>query len=476
MKITNFGGNITFEPRYFYTPKNEGEVLDILNKHAHGRIRVAASGHSWSDVAKSDDVTIDMRHMNSVEIEEKENGDVYATSGAGCVLQRLLDILHKKTNCTLGTLGVIKRQTISGVVSTGTHGSGRSSISHYMDVIRIAAYGSDGRAKIYEFDAGRELMAARCALGCMGVILSVKFKCVPKYYVAQNTVYKKSLDEILAQKDKYDLGQFILVPYSWKYYAYQRYVARGVPEGLMDRLWARWIRIYNLLGVDIALHAFLKVMISFTSSRRGVSNYIKWFYRVLLPVSMGNSSIVTDFSENSLTMHHDFFRHLEMEIFVPERNIQKAMKMARHITSVFAGSPETMVEEEEELERCGKLEELMSHKGFYTHHYPIFCRQVLPDDTLISMTAEAGERYFSVSFFTYLASDKRERFYEFADFLAKCMAELYDARLHWGKYFPLKHEEIKRLYPNLEEFRQICDKVDPEGVFRNEYTTRVLGF
>ena len=114
--------------------------MDILNRHATGKIRVMASGHSWSDVAESEDVTIDMRNIDQVEIQHQANGVVWARVGAGCVLQRMLNTLHRESDYTLPTMGGIKRQTISGVVSTGTHGSGRPSLSHYMKEIRIAAY------------------------------------------------------------------------------------------------------------------------------------------------------------------------------------------------------------------------------------------------------------------------------------------------------------------------------------------------
>ena len=55
------------------------------------------------------------------------------------------------------------------------------------------------------------------------------------------------------------------------------------------------------------------------------------------------------------------------------------------------------------------------------------------------------------------------------------MNKLFGARLHWGKHFPLSAVEIARLYPDLDTFRQICRNRDPDGVFRNDYTRRVLG-
>lgn len=476
MKITNFGGNVQFEPKYWYAPKSEQEVLDILDKHAHGKIRVMASGHCWSDAVKSSDVTLDMRNIRQVEIEHKENGEVWAHVEAGCVLQELLDTLHKKTDYTLPTMGGIKKQTISGAISTGTHGSGRPSLSHYMQEIRVAAYDTAGKAKIYTYTSGDELRAARCALGCIGIILSVKFQLVLKYYVAQNIEYRESLEQILEEKEKYELQQFILVPYCWRWYVYTRRVSKGPPRG-MERLFAYWIRIFSLVANDIVLHLILKTIIRFSSARKGMTNSIRYFFGKLVPMLIERKKVVNDFHEEVLTLRHDLFQHLEMELFVPERNMQKAMDMARYITEVFAG----IVNEDsgnvvQELKRVDKYDKLMEHNGFFTHHYPIYCRQIKPDDTLISMTAGTKEWYFSVSFFTYLAPGKREHFYEFVKFVAQVFVELYDTRLHWGKYFPLSYDDVKNLYPSFRRFRQLCEKVDPNGVFQNEYTSYVLGF
>jgi hypothetical protein len=119
--------------------------------------------------------------------------------------------------------------------------------------------------------------------------------------------------------------------------------------------------------------------------------------------------------------------------------------------------------------------DLIRNTGTYVQHYPFFFRRVLPDDALISMTSGAAEPYYSISVFAYLAPEQRQPYYVFCAWLARAMNRLFGARLHWGKHFPLGAVEIARLYPELEQFRQLCREVDPNGVFRNDYTRRVLG-
>jgi hypothetical protein len=54
------------------------------------------------------------------------------------------------------------------------------------------------------------------------------------------------------------------------------------------------------------------------------------------------------------------------------------------------------------------------------------------------------------------------------------MTRLFEARLHWGKYFPLDGADVEGEYPGLAEFRAQCLQVDPNGVFRNSFAERVL--
>lgn len=209
---TNFGGNQTWRSRC-YQPGSEQEVLDILQRHIQGNVRPVGSKHSWSDIAACTDVSLDMARFNQMHMFETD-GEPLVRVGAGCRLQELLDWLHATSDRTLPTLGAIKRQTISGAIATGTHGSGRQSLSHFVAGIRLAAYDPiTGKPKVFEYRDGDELKAARCGLGCMGVVLSVDLRTVPKYHVAEMLVHYQRLDQVLRRYQDCPLTQFILFPY-----------------------------------------------------------------------------------------------------------------------------------------------------------------------------------------------------------------------------------------------------------------------
>src|SRR5881394_3114145 len=140
-KLANFGRNLNWQSRW-YRPRNDDDVLEILEKHRTERVRAIGALHSWSDVAQSDGVTLDMSEFADVRPYGKK-----VQVGAGCTLDKLLARLHALTNRTLPTMGAIKRQTISGIISTGTHGSGKPSLSHFVTAVRLAAYDTAGNPK-----------------------------------------------------------------------------------------------------------------------------------------------------------------------------------------------------------------------------------------------------------------------------------------------------------------------------------------
>src|SRR6266478_3672865 len=466
-QIANFGGNQRWYTRC-YAPASEVEVLDILTRHIGVTIRVTGSGHSWSDIAANSDIALDLSALNSVT-PIKTNGMDLVRVGAGCRLQELLDRLHAATDRTLPTLGAIKKQTISGAISTGTHGSGRQSLSHFVASLRAVVFDpSTGHPVVREFTEGPELLAARCGLGCLGIILSVDLHTVPKYMVVETIRTYRSIEEIIAVFAANSLSNFLLSPYGWVFTMFERKpVEREVPT-LGSTLRAWFFRIFSFIVIDIFFHLFV------VASRMAGPRAIKAFNKIV-PHTLPKGRVRIDDSEHILTSHHYLFRHEEMEIFVSETDLPRALRFLRASIEIFADVDTVCPEEfQAVLADTGFDEVIAAKRGSYVHHYPLFCRRVLPEETLISMTASVDEPMYSISIFTYDRPGRRDAYYAFCSFLAHSLLKLVNARLHWGKHFPFEYADIIRLYPRLDEFRALCMAHDRNGVLRNGYTARVL--
>jgi L-gulono-1,4-lactone dehydrogenase len=467
-QIANFGGNQRWYAKVV-RPVSEAELLDLLAQNANGTIKALGAGHSWSGIGAGTDIAIDMTAFDSVEVFTLD-GEVMVRVGAGCRLQDLLDRLHATTDRTLPTLGAIKKQTISGAIATGTHGSGRQSLSHYVTRVRLALFDPEtGAPLIKEFGDGPDLLAARCGLGCFGIVISVDILTVPKYLVAETVRRCADIEDVRSRFAEHPLTNFLWFPYRWTVMAFERrpLEARPLPPGAQLKSW--FFRVFSLIMLDILFHL---LVIGFRKlGRPGVELLFS-----LAPRTVPTNRTRIDDSERVLTVHHDFFRHEEMEVFVAERALVETCAFLRTAIEVFS-DPDS-AEREALRDQLAKLEideDVDAIAGSYVHHYPLFFRRILPEATLVSMAASIEEPVYSISLFTYDRPSRRVPYYAFCSLVARVLVKRVGARLHWGKHFPLEYADIAPLYPRLDEFRALCCQHDAWGVLRNGYTFRVLG-
>ena len=465
MHRKNFGRNRVLQPSTAYTPADEQEVLDILNRHRGQSIRAVGRLHSWSEAIIGDGVQLDLRRLNNVLL--KPDGDQFvATVGAGCQIKRLLKELNR-SGATLPSLGLITVQTIAGAISTGTHGSGRNSMSHYVEEVRLARYDeSTGQAIIDELTAGEPLLAARCSLGSLGIILSVKIRCRAQYNVQEHFTESRRLADVLDAEASYPLQQFYLIPWRWSYFIQHRREDTG-KRSLLAKLY----RIYWLSVMDYGLHLQILFLERMLRSRR----MIQFAFRRIVSAFLIRKWKVTDRSSSMLVMKHEAFRHIEIELFVPRDQLADALRFTQETIKVAAGKESTLsADNQQKIDEHGMQESLDELQDQYCHHYPICVRRVLPDDTLISMASGGNQDWYALSFISYARPARRAGFSLFANFMAQSMSRLFQARPHWGKICPLEANELTSLYPRFDSFRTVCNSLDPKGVFQNDWTTALL--
>lgn len=467
-EVVNFGRNVRFRPAHYYEPRSEAEVLDILRTHARGAIRAAAALHSWSDLLVSDDATVSLRHFNAIETRVDADGLTWVTAGAGCRIKDLLAAL-RPLGLTLPAIGLITEQFVAGAIATGTHGSGNNSLGHHVQQVRLAAYDPhSGEPRVFTIDGGPQLQAARCHLGCLGLILSVTFRARPQYYVGEINARYPAIADVLAKECEHPLQHFFLVPHDWRCLAQHRRIVPPLTRPLYRiDMWTYFVGWF--LTMDVGLHLTFKLLVNLVRSRR----LTRRFFRHVVPYLLLEDKIFIGRSDQVLTWEHELFRHMEIELFVPRRHVTAAAEHIRAVLTVCDGSQELDADSSERLRNAGLLDDLLAIRGAFTHHYPICTRRVFCDDTLLSMSAGDGEDWYAFSFITL--EQPRDGFRKMADYLAHSMHRLFGARPHWGKYFPLTADEVRSLYPRLPDFDAVCRSFDPRGVFQNDFTRRILG-
>ena len=125
---TNWAGNQGADDVLQVHPSDAGQIAEALVAAAREgrRVRPVGTGHSFTAIARPDpgpggavQVVLD-RHADVVSVDPSR-GEV--TVQAGMPLHRLNRTLQAAGRA-MSNLGDIEEQTISGAISTGTHGTG----------------------------------------------------------------------------------------------------------------------------------------------------------------------------------------------------------------------------------------------------------------------------------------------------------------------------------------------------------------
>lgn len=440
----NFGRNLRIEATNVCVPQSESELLQFLDSNRTSMIRAIGRLHSWSRVIEANGAVVDMRHFHSIKLHPS-GSDRVVRVGAGCQIKDVVQELQRH-GLTLPTLGLIDEQSVAGAIATGTHGSGRQSLSHFVHAVRIASFsGDEGQAKLdwITTDEPQRLRAARCSLGCLGVVTEVEFPVREQYAIEEHFQHYDTLAEVIEKESDYPLQQFYITPWRWDFFAQHRV------ETYHNRSWHAFLyRWFWSLGMDTVLHLVICLLARWLPSRSTT-----FAYRHVIPRLIPRNWKVVDRSDRQLTMQHERFRHIEVELFVPKQHLEASIKTARELLMSYASKP-----------RAEK----------YTHHYPICVRRVLPDDTLISPASGGDQPWYTLSFISYARPAERQGFEAFATELVQRMEEKFGARPHWGKFCPIDSESVTNLYPQWEEFASLARKDGGASPFANAWLNGLL--
>ena len=178
-------------------------------------------------------------------------------------------------------------------------------------------------------------------------------------------------------------------------------------------------RGYKLGVVDVAIHGAIKLF-----GARSWDTPSRWLMERFLPAMALSGWTFTDDSERMLTIHHDLYRHVEMEMFVPAATCARpSTSCARSRTPLPPAACATVtcpLTIQALLEQVpGTMAEL-EWSGGYLNHYFITCRRVHPDEALIAMSSGGEGDYYSISVITYRLGDPR--FARYCRVLALCLA------------------------------------------------------
>lgn len=185
---TNWGGNQTATPAYTVRPRTDDEVIDTVRFAIREglQVRVVGAGHSFTPVVQTGGILLDLSAITGITGVDTARRRVRLRGGTA--IHQIGDPLWQH-GLALANQGDIDKQSISGAIATGTHGSGKDlgSFSSSLRWVRLV----DGRGNIVEIGEDRlhELRAAQTAIGTLGVFLEVELQVVDRYYLQEQITY-----------------------------------------------------------------------------------------------------------------------------------------------------------------------------------------------------------------------------------------------------------------------------------------------
>jgi L-gulono-1,4-lactone dehydrogenase len=426
----NWAGNQRTDPVRTVVARDTADVVAAVRAAAAEGLRVKAvgSGHSFTGVGVPDGVAV-------VPPTDPAGLRIDTTTRrvgvpAGMTLRTLNELLWRH-GLALPNLGDIDSQTISGAVSTGTHGTGARLPGLAAQVVGARIVLADGSVVDCSAEHEPELFSvARLGLGAFGVLTEVTLQAVPAFMLHAREA-TEPLDRVLAELDALTADnehfEFYWFPHT-DVAATKRNNRTSAEDGPFRSRTAEWVGD-ELLGnagfeaacrVGRALPGAVPRLNRFLAGQFAAGEYVDRSYRVFTSPRR--------------------VRFLETEYAVPREALPEAFAglraaVDRHARAVM---------------------------------FPVEVRVSAADDVPLSTSTGRDSAYLAVHVHR---GQPHEAYFAAVESVMVGLG----GRPHWGKLHTRTAEQLRAVYPAFDDVVALREKVDPDSRFANAYLERVLG-
>ena len=422
-KWSNWSGGVTCKPRQIVAPKDEVELAAAVRR-SDGPIRAPGTGHSFTPLNETNGTLVDLSAftgLNSVDVHKET-----ATLSAATPLWRVGPLLYAR-GFGLKNMGDIDRQTLAGVVGTGTHGTGRTLKSFSAEVAGFRLLLANGELINCSASENAEIYAAgRTSLGVLGVMTEITMNVRPAYKLMEQN-FVMPIDELFHKLDVLVNDnrhfEFFWFPYS------DVAVCKSLNESEEAAPAPRSAEEMHERGERVS------------SDQRafGAINEVLPYAPFLLgPAHRLFSSLMP--GAGKVRWSHEIFpsprttRFNEMEYALP---YGKGPDAIREIVAAI-------------------------RKNRINTGFPIEYRSVAGDD--VWMSPFYGRESATIAVHQYQRVDTKRLFDA-----CEAIFRSYEGRPHWGKRHTRTAAELAALYPKFDQFRAVRRVLDPKGKFLNAH-------
>jgi L-gulonolactone oxidase len=433
----NWAGNQSASGFTRRRPREVEDVVAIVRQAAGRgqRVRTVGSGHSFTGIARPDPgmgtaaVHLVLDRLSGVTGIDTERGLVTVLPGTPL---HELNLALERAGLAMTNLGDIDAQTIAGATSTGTHGTGAAFGGLATQIRALDLVLADGALLTCSADRHPEVFAAaRVGLGALAVISSLTLAVEPLFPMTAEERPMR-LEETLERFDEMAAGTDH-VEFYWFPHTRMTSVKRNtrLPPGSPLHPLPRWREWWDdeflsnsvfgaMVGLGRRVPASVPPMARIAARALGARTF-------------------TDVSHRVFTSPRRV-RFAEMEYAVPRRDL---LDVLREIVAAVDAAGLRI-------------------------SFPVEVRVSAADDIPLSTASGRDTGYIAVHL---PPRAERQRYFG----LVEGIAGQAGGRPHWGKLHGLDADVLRTRYPRFEEFVGIRDRLDPRGLFRNDYLDRVLG-
>jgi len=423
---------VTAAPERTVFPSTTEALAEVVRRAAADglRVKAAGTGHSFTAAAVTDGVLIRPERLAGVRRVDREAGTV--TVGAGTPL-KVLNAALAARGLSLTNMGDIMEQTVSGAVSTGTHGTGRDSASVAAQLTGLEMVLADGSVLRCSAEGGEEerdvFAAARVGLGALGVITELTFAVEPEFLLMareEPMPFERVISEFDQLVTENEHFEFYWFPHTDNCNTKRNNRSAG-PAAPLPRM-RGWIDDELLSnGVFQAACALGRAVPATVPAVARVSS------RAL------SARTYTDIPYKVFTSPRRV-RFVEMEYALPRAALTTALR---------------------------ELKALVERSGFRVS-FPVEVRTAPADDIPLSTAGGRETAYVAVHMYR---GTPHQAYFSAVERIMTAHA----GRPHWGKLHSRDAEYLAGVYPRFTEFTALRDRLDPDRVFGNPYLRRVLG-
>lgn len=427
----NWSRSAQSNPALLSRPRTAEEVVETIRVARERGLPVKAigAGHSFTSIAMTDGVLVDVSAIDGVLAVDATRGRVRL--GAGTNLWQLPELLAPH-GLALQNMGDIDRQTVAGATSTGTHGTGLGFGGLATQITAATLVTADGGLLRVSEDENAELLpAVRLALGALGILVELEIQCVPAYLL-HAVEHPAPFDETLDRWGELVRGADHFEFYWWPHT--DTVMTKSNTRLPLDTPYEPESRFKNWVEKRFLENGALRA-----------SLFTGWVAPAVAPSL--NRLATRLYGDREWTAP-------SIEVFtsprlVPFRESEYAIPLA--------ALPDVLRE----------IRSLIDREGWRIS-FPVEVRAAAADENWLSTAYRRETAYVAVH--RYWRDDPRGYFAA-----VEAIARGHGGRPHWGKMHERTADDLVPVYPRLGDFLEVRDRLDPERVFANDYTRRVLG-